>query len=286
MFNKKYYFFLLGLLFLVPTVHAESTSLEELVIQWEKEISFKNGTFEWGFTVLDNESPVDAEKRFYEEHTRFLNLQIQKARSVLFSRDANNDDRIRKRQLLEDVLDAKNSEIVFKKVETHPGIRSQGKQQYNWLERSYNNPWEPIKGSLNINQSYIENTFYFWDIRSFNPNRTYEHETQVYDTDYADYAWYWSSNMPNAYLDTHFLDGNIDNFTIGSSDTSAFESRKEYMTYMSLKPGTSNTAFVIVKWQIWHRTPNWCHSTWCIYADATSSRLTQWYAPFWISWVK
>ncbi|MGP1582796.1 MAG: hypothetical protein ACTTH6_01015 [Candidatus Altimarinota bacterium] len=111
----------------MPTVHAESTSLEELVIQGEKEISFKNGTFEGGFTVLDNESPADAEKRFYEEHTRFLNLQIQKARSVLFSRDANNDDRIRKRQLLEDVLDAKNSEIVFKKVETHPGIRSQGK---------------------------------------------------------------------------------------------------------------------------------------------------------------
>ena len=53
--------------------------------------------------------------------------------------------------------------------------------------------------------------------------------------------------MPNAYLDTQFLDGNIDNFTIGSSDTSAFESRKEYMTYMSLKPGTSNTAFVIGK---------------------------------------
>ena len=113
---------------------------------------------------------------------------MQNARSVLFSRDTNNDDRIRKRQLLEDVLDAKNSEVVFKKVDTHSGIRSHGKRQHNWLERSYNNPWEPIKGSLNINQSYIENTFYFWDIRSFNPNRTYEHETQVYDTDYADYA--------------------------------------------------------------------------------------------------
>ncbi len=139
----------------MPTVHAESTSLEELVIQWEKEIAFKNRTFEWGFTVLDNESPADAEKRFYEEHTRFLNLQIQKARSVLFSRDTNNDDRIRKRKLLEDVLDAKNSEIVFKKVDTHSGIRSQDKQQYNWIARSYNNPWEPIKGSLNINQSIL-----------------------------------------------------------------------------------------------------------------------------------
>lgn len=112
-------------------------------------------------------------------------------------------------------------------------------------------------------------------------NVTYEHETQIYDPDYADFGNYWSSNMYDAYLDTSFGDSSsLDNFTIGTSDANRLVAGKQYYTYMSLTAGSSNDeAYVIIKGQKGYRAPAFCHSTWCIFALATSGHLTKGYTP-------
>lgn len=159
----------------------------------------------------------------------------------MWERSASQLERNQNKELLKELTDAQNSNITFLPSGNDrlvAGVKNTKNQTNNRLysTRSFNmnKPWQPYKGSLNINQSFVENEFYFSDVTAFNSNRTYEHETQVYDTNYADYAGYWNSNMPRAYLDTQFLD-EIDIFTVGSSDTSAFQANKKYTTYMSLR---------------------------------------------------
>ncbi len=141
--------------------------------------------------------------------------------------------------------------------------------------------WAPRSGASKTTRYMAYNSFYFPDASgfdSFGGIFTYEHETQVYNKNFADYDNYWSSNLPSAYYDTPFLD-TLDNFTIGSSQASSISDNTQYWTYMALTPGTASTAGVIIKGQLGHRYPSWCYNTWCIYADMTTGWLTDYNAP-------
>lgn len=139
------------------------------------------------------------------------------------TRDLDSLERKQNKEFLSELIEAKNSEIIFKPAEEWNKKTKPSNNNLNTFLRSsnMNKPWQPYKWSVDINQSYVRNEFYFHNVQAFNPNRTYEHETQVYDPEYADLDWYWESNMPNSYKDTQALD-DIDIFTVSSSDTSSF----------------------------------------------------------------
>jgi len=184
--------------------------------------------------------------------------------------------------------------------------------------------WAPYKGYSSVNQDKTYNNFYFQNIEGvFSDIETYEHETQVYNTEFADYDGYWSSNLPRAYYDTPF-DDEIDNFTIGSAQASDIVSNKRYYTYMALRKGNDSDctgccsyhggvcctngvamccdgtalsescqaecdkckdfSIVRIKGQRGHRVPSWCYSTWCIFADETTSSMCVLHAPEYKSW--
>jgi len=129
--------------------------------------------------------------------------------------------------------------------------------------------WAAYGGRSVITRSYTLQRFIFNNVSDYGFNRTYEHETQIYNRNYANYGGYWSTNMPSRYKDTQFGD-QIDNFTVGTSRARNLVANWWYWTYMSLTPGSSSTALCWIRGQTGHRWPNWCYSTWCIYADATT----------------
>lgn len=141
--------------------------------------------------------------------------------------------------------------------------------------------WVPRSGISKVTQYSTYNSFVFSNVSgfsSFGGVLTYEHETQIYDNGYANYDNYWSSNMPNAYYDTPLSDS-IDTFTIGTSTASSLKSGIQYWTFMSLVQGNVSNAKVIIKGQLGHRSPSWCYSTWCIFADMTTKGLISYTAP-------
>ena len=150
---------------------------------------------------------------------------------------------------------------------------------------SVSDSWIPYKGTSLVNQTQTYQTFYFDDVDLFLADTTYEHETQIYNTNYANFQGSWSSNLPRAYKDTSFLD-TIDIFTIWSADALQLQAEKQYYTYMKLTPWSQNTATIRIKWQKWYRNPFFCYSTWCIFASATSWTLMYWVnGIWWVSWV-
>lgn len=151
------------------------------------------------------------------------------------------------------------------------------------LESTSHESWAPYGGTSDVKATYTSQTFYFDKISDFGSTNTYEHETQVYDKRFANYAGYWSSNMPKAYYDTPFLD-TIDNFTVGTLTANVLKVKTQYYTYMSLKAGTVTTATVRIKGQKGHRSPSSCYSTWCVFADATTGTMALLTAPSGKSW--
>ena len=145
-------------------------------------------------------------------------------------------------------------------------------------QSSYHESWAPYYGTSKVTQSQTHQTFYFDYVGGFGSTATYEHETQVYDKNFANYANFWSSNLPSAYYDTPFSDS-IDNFTIGSAQASSLSTYTYYYTHMALVGGSVSSATVRIKGQRGHRSPSWCYSTWCIYADATTSSMLTFTAP-------
>ncbi|WKZ29271.1 MAG: hypothetical protein QY323_00915 [Patescibacteria group bacterium] len=144
--------------------------------------------------------------------------------------------------------------------------------------------WAPYGGTAKLTQGVSYHTFYFNNLSAYGSTSTYEHEAQVYNRAYADYAGYWSSNLPYAYYDTPFSDS-IDVFTVGSAQAASMATYTQYYTYMALSPGLATSATVRVKGQLGHRSPSWCYSTWCIFADATTGSMTTFLAPVeGISW--
>ena len=186
--------------------------------------------------------------------------------------------------------------------------------------------WAPENGYCSVNQRYAYNKFRFNVAEgTFSEDATYEHETQVYNIEFADYGGSWRSNLPRAYYDTPFLD-DIDNFTIGSAQASSIKNRKTYTTYMKLKKGNNsdcrgccsghggvcfsngvtsccdgtflsetcvnkgcdqskNHSTVRIKGQLGERTIPFCYSTWCIFAQATTGSMAVITAPYRTKWV-
>ena len=185
--------------------------------------------------------------------------------------------------------------------------------------------WAPVSGYSSVDQSKTYNRFLFSGVAGqYGADDTYEHETQVYNNDFADYDGYWSSNLPVGYLDTPFQD-DIDNFTIGSANAEVLEADKNYYTYMALRKGNDsdcqgccsshggvvcssgvtqcadgtslsttcinkgcnqclNEATVRIKGQRGHSIIPGCTSTWCIFADATTGTMCLLNAPQYQDW--
>jgi hypothetical protein len=140
--------------------------------------------------------------------------------------------------------------------------------------------WAPYSGTSRVSSTFTFQTFYFNRSFSIFTDPTYEQETQIYNSSYANYAGYWSSNLPRAYYDTPFLD-TMDNFTVGSADAKAIQTYTQYWTYMSLTRQSATSATLKVRGQLGVRYPSWCYWTWCVYAAQTTypGQLTQYTLP-------
>jgi hypothetical protein len=138
--------------------------------------------------------------------------------------------------------------------------------------------WAPYYGTAKVNQGSSFQTFYFNNVTAFGSTSTYEHETQIYNKSFANFANYWSSNLPYSYFDTPFLDS-IDNFTVGSARAVYLRTYVQYYTYVALRAGSAYTATVRIKGQKGYRSPSFCTSPWCIWPQATTSSLTTFTAP-------
>ncbi|MFH1598044.1 MAG: hypothetical protein ABIB97_03150 [Patescibacteria group bacterium] len=158
-------------------------------------------------------------------------------------------------------------EVSISQMNTGEPEESDEEVRSYWHER-----WAPYGGQSLIIQAYTYQKFIFNNTSDFTSLRTYEHETQVYDRNFADYTGYWATNMPYGYKDTSFCD-NIDNFTVGCSRAELLTTYRWYWTYMSLRRQSSGSALCRIKGQIGHRIFGWCYSTWCIVADATSGTM-------------
>jgi len=187
-------------------------------------------------------------------------------------------------------------------------------------------PWAPTSGYSSVNQTKTYNSFIFTSVfGQYAEDETYEHETQVYNNDFADYDGYWSSSLPVGYYDTPFSD-DIDNFTIGSARATDIQDGVQYYTYMALTKGNSsdcrgccsshggvvcnngvsqcgdgtplsstcaakgcnqclNEATVRIKGQRGESVVSGCTSTWCIFAEATTDTMCLLNAPQYKSWV-
>lgn len=226
---KKILWIALGISLLLPSISfASNNSLSEFINQWVKEVNFTNWEFSGWFLLRDGETAEEAEKRFYEEHNKFLNLQLDTTRKALSDKSTPEIERKMHQDFLQELKHARSAAIVFTPTPNHDIHKEQNSITHKARsDDAKNSPssvrfW-PFKWGFDINRTYISNSFYFNTVAAFNADRTYEHETQVYDTNFANFGGYWNSNMPYAYHDTQFMDnGNIDNFAIGSSNTAGF----------------------------------------------------------------
>ena len=125
--------------------------------------------------------------------------------------------------------------------------------------------WAPYKGTSEVTQNGTRQSFTFtWAaINKFDSSSTFEVETQVSEKYFANYdnskKDNWFSDLPHSYLDTKWSDcwpvakGSIDNFTVGSAEARLIEGKKEYTTYMKLKPESVKKSTVRVRGQKGYR---------------------------------
>ncbi|PSO44075.1 MAG: hypothetical protein BRC23_02105 [Parcubacteria group bacterium SW_4_49_11] len=272
------------------------------------ELHYRYGPIQGGYRVK-GELKEGIEK-FKEEHKDFLSTAI-KSNAQRISESSNKKlERLqanlksakrqtRKKGLQIDSLKVSNalSSSEIQDLKSRRGVKEvqylKSKQAQNIKERSrtsdvstsslYNESWAPYTGFSLVNREETYQTFYF-NNQVFDGDDTYEHETIVYEIDFANYDGYWSSNLPNAYYDTPFSD-TYDIFAVGSSTASSLVTHTEYYTYMSLAPQSQPIVQVDIKGQKGHRIPSWCYSTWCIFADDTTGALSRNFnAPYQGSW--
>lgn len=302
----------LSFIFLLPL----TTSAEEIKLKFSKaleqeellsvindveynieELYFEHGDIQGGYTIEQDESLDGAFRRLQESHLNFLSTAISdESQEVTKYNEKLLKDLLRSEKITKDskfkvsgvtittnddnydtLLNPLVSEVHIKSKETGVTPVVSALSSYYVAARL----WYPTRGTAKVDKTIAYNTFYFNDASGFdyfNGILTYEHETQVYDKNFSDYGGYWSSNLPNAYKDTPFLDS-IDNFTIGSSKASSIVANTKYYTSMSLKSGSASSASVRIKGQLGHRSPSSCYSTWCIYADMTTPTLKSLTAP-------
>lgn len=285
-----------------------------------KELYYKIDDVSGGYKILEGENISRSIRNIIKKHRQFLTKSITSNESLLPTIEGGIaiyglvDLNERLKKLLNEVR-SKNFHISSVKLDNDLNISALAKKgnvkrvipvfkntkretlkkyDEDLGTKDYTNPksssheyWAPYGGTSTVTQSMIYQTFYFNNPSPSESNSTYEHETQIYDSNFADYNDYWCSNLPNAYYDTPFLDDkDIDNFTIGSAQASSIEINKMYFTYMSLKGGPSSSATVRIKGQKGYRFPSWCYSTWCIYREATTDSMITFTAPIeGICWV-
>jgi hypothetical protein len=146
----------------------------------------------------------------------------------------------------------------------------------NSNEKSY--PWAPTIGTSEVTQDFTFQTFIFTQPHPFADTWSYEHETQIYNTNFAQDAGYWSSNMPNAYHDAYFVDkigieglsSDVFNPTVGTATASLLKTLTMYFTYVGLSHDSPAGARVIIRGQRGHRSPSYCYSLWCVQPDQTT----------------
>ena len=283
------------------------------------ELYYTQGDIQGGYTVQPGEAIDDTMNNFRSAHDAFLttvisntekdineNTDIKTAQrlsilrnQLIFARSQTNKEGLKvdsietnNEQSLDGLKKAGfiNSVSPKEAISNKIGAKLQNFLSYgvtkliNVAKASYwHEPWAPYAGGSDVQRTYTLQTFYFNNVSNFGSIDTYEHETQVYNKNFADYAGYRSSNMPSIYYDTPFLDS-IDNFTIGTFTASSLKAYTQYYTYMSLRAGSASTATVRIKGQKGHRNPSWCYSTWCVWPDATTLSMATFTAPAGMSW--
>ena len=134
------------------------------------------------------------------------------------------------------------------------------------------------KSSVSTPRRYGQLEFYWSATRLANlkchDDVTFEPDfvTNNYDGNhyYAKKITAWASNMPNKYKDTQFADGNKEyTFTVGTSDARKLKSGKTYTTYFRTAYGNTTVDSAKINLQRGNRSPSFCHSTWCIFAEST-----------------
>lgn len=248
-----------------------------------KELNYIQGDIQGGYTVKNSENINEAIINFTERHNEFLDISLERrAEEIQESNDKDFKHRtgklitqlqearkiteeeglkvssmevIGKREILDNVknivsvenMDSISQKLVFNLNKGKEIVKNN--LQNTAFASLCCETWAPYGGTNAVNQSYTDQTFYFNNTNAFGSSNTYEHETQVYNVNYADYNNYWSSNMPNAYYDTPFMD-DIDNFTVGTYTGSSLSTYTQYYTYMSLKAGSASSSVVRIKGQL------------------------------------
>jgi hypothetical protein len=281
------------------------TSIKPVELSYEFP-SRQGGAISGGYHIRQGEDIQTALRNMLEKHTTFLKEALSSIREESAAGDnptlAANLKNLTNdfRALLADAQRGKftlsglkvtgGSEILALKMSPHiesvspvtlpTPMRPQAElMQSLFVPASYyHESWAPYRGTSKVTQGQSFQTFYFNKVSAFGSTSTYEHETQVYDKAFADYDRYWSSNLPNAYFDTPFLD-KIDNFTVGTSRASKLENSKQYYTHVALRKGSVSSAKVIIKGQLGRRDPTWCDSPWCVWPSATTGSLVTFTAP-------
>ncbi|MBA8824773.1 hypothetical protein FHX42_002120 [Saccharopolyspora lacisalsi] len=119
------------------------------------------------------------------------------------------------------------------------------------------------------------------NLKCHGPNVTYEHDFAINNYDgqhfFGSYADYWSSTMPDAYLDTTFDDPAGERYlTIGTSDALKLQANFQYSNYIRTGAGNTRNDWAKLQGQRGHRIPGQCHGTFCIFADATQDIHPAW----------
>lgn len=84
----------------------------------------------------------------------------------------------------------------------------------------------------------------------------------------------WRSNLPHAYLDTRFGDGNDEiAYTIGSGQASAIEPGKEYDTLIVTSAGDTDRDSARLSAQLGLQKPTGCVTTWCSFPAGEGSMI-------------
>ncbi len=150
--------------------------------------------------------------------------------------------------------------------------------------------WAPDSGYIRFRQSSVPNNRYVYSrfrwscLDDIESDWTYEHDVWLnnYNNNSGTYLSqtikYASSSMPqNLYLDTNFGNGSGEvGFSIGTSRMENLETNTYYFTYIRTTEGSVSSDKFKLQPQQGHRTPNWCHSTWCIYGDQSTQLIPAW----------
>lgn len=145
----------------------------------------------------------------------------------------------------------------------------------------YHQSWAPYGGTSTVNKSYSYQAFIFNDLSKLGSGMAaYEHETHIWDKNYANQTGYWASNMPNAYMDCGNNDS-VDNFAVGSFTANQLRTYVWYYTYIGLV-GQSSASSTVSIWA--QRGTRWAWSCWFVTPDDHAGPLATHYAGGGMSW--